>query len=129
MLLLLYHALQAFAKGDYHSALDHFTAAIKLDPSNIAARNNRALAYLKLSKHQEAAADCSSVLEAEGGNVKALLRRAAAYEGLEKHHEAVGDLQAALKLQPNNADAKTRLAAIAQRLAASAGIDADAAAS
>lgn len=117
------YASQAYAKGDYHAALDHFTAAIKIEPSNVAARNNRALSYLKLNMYAEAAVDCDVVLKADCNNVKALLRRAAAFEGLGRQHEAVGDLQFVLRLQPNNADAKEKLAALSRQSAENAGVD------
>lgn len=104
--------VQAVARGDWQAALEHFTAALKLDAANIAARNNRALSYLKLHKFNEAAADCSGVLQADANNVKALLRRAAAYEGLSQHQRAAQDLKQVLVLQPHNAEAKSRLAVL-----------------
>jgi hypothetical protein len=42
------------------------------------ARNNRAMALLKLARYEEAEVDCDHVLLLEPRNVKALLRRAAA---------------------------------------------------
>jgi tetratricopeptide (TPR) repeat protein len=110
--------MQAFARGDWQTALEQFTAALKLDPANIAARNNRALTYLKLQKFSEAAADCSSVLAADSKNVKALLRRAAANEGLGQQQQALDDLQQALQLQPQNAEAKARIAVLEPAVAA-----------
>jgi Tfp pilus assembly protein PilF len=109
---------QAFARGDWQTALEQFTAALKLDPANIAARNNRALTYLKLQKFSEAAADCSSVLQADSKNVKALLRRAAASEGLGQQQQALEDLRQALQLQPQNAEAKARIAVLEPVVAA-----------
>lgn len=109
---------QAFAKGDWQAALEQFTASLKLDSANIAARNNRALTYLKLEMFSEAAADCSSVLAADSSNVKALLRRAAAHEGLGQQQEALADLLQALQLQPQNAEAKARLAVLEPAVAA-----------
>ncbi|WIA13116.1 hypothetical protein OEZ85_006714 [Tetradesmus obliquus] len=109
---------EAFAKGDWQAALEQFTASLKLDSANIAARNNRALTYLKLEMFSEAAADCSSVLAADSSNVKALLRRAAAHEGLGQQQEALADLLQALQLQPQNAEAKARLAVLEPAVAA-----------
>lgn len=65
----------------------------------------RAMAYLKLSRLQEAAADCSAVLALEPTNVKALLRRATAQEGLDQPNEALRDAEAVLALQPLNKEA------------------------
>jgi tetratricopeptide (TPR) repeat protein len=114
-------SVQAFARGDWQAALEQFTAALKLDSTNIAARNNRALTYLKLKMFSEAAADCSSLLQADSKNVKALLRRAAAYEALGQQQQALDDLQRVLQLQPQNAEAKARLAVLKPAVAAAAG--------
>ena len=121
LLLICYCCyLQALAKGDWQSALEHYTAAIKLDPSNVAARNNRALTYLKLKKYEEAAADCSNVLSSDSSNVKALLRRATAFEGLDFRQTALEDLQQVLKIEPNNADAKSKVAALEKQIESAA---------
>jgi len=57
-------------------AIQQYSAALVQDSTLAAARNNRALAYLKTGQHAEAEADASAVLAAEPRNVKALLRRA-----------------------------------------------------
>jgi stress-induced-phosphoprotein 1 len=108
--LLLCLLLQAYKKRDYATALEHYTAAIKLDPDNVAARNNRSMAYLALNMFKEAAADTSAVLQADPTNVKALLRQAAAHEGLGQQQEAAADWRRVLELEPKNADAQQRLA-------------------
>src|SRR5260370_11630833 len=38
--------MQAYKNGQYHQALEHFTAAINLDPTNIKAKLYRATAYM-----------------------------------------------------------------------------------
>jgi tetratricopeptide (TPR) repeat protein len=99
----------AFKKGDWQAALDHYTAALKLEPGMVAARNNRSLAYLKLGMAQQALDDCTAVLETEGDNIKALLRHAAAAQALGKLQEAETDLERVLQLQPGNKDAEKEL--------------------
>ena len=59
-------------------AEEHYSAALRLDAGLTSARNNRALARLRLARWADAEADCCAVLAQEPGNVKALLRRAAA---------------------------------------------------
>jgi tetratricopeptide (TPR) repeat protein len=103
---------QAFAKGDWQLALEHYTAALRLEPSNSAAQNNRAMAYLKINRFADAAADCTAVLQTSPSNVKALLRRATAFQSMGQLQEAVADLRQVLHLEANNADAASRLAAI-----------------
>ncbi|KIZ02018.1 hypothetical protein MNEG_5942 [Monoraphidium neglectum] len=102
----------AVNRGDWQAAADEYAAALALDPALIAARNNRALALLKLGQMEAAEADCTAVLEAEPGNIKALLRRAAARRALGRLPEAGGDLQAVLELQPHNKEAAGQLAAL-----------------
>lgn len=51
---------------------------MELDPHLLAARSNRAMAFLKLQRYEEAEIDCDHVLLVDASNVKALLRRAAA---------------------------------------------------
>lgn len=104
---------QAYKKKDYQTALQHYTAAIKLDHSNIAALNNRAVTYLALNMHTEAAADTAAVLAAQPDNVKALLRHAAACEALGRGQEATADCKKVLQLEPQNAEAKQRLGRLA----------------
>jgi tetratricopeptide (TPR) repeat protein len=111
--------VQAYKKCDHATALQHYTAAIKLDPANTAARNNRAMAYLALDMFKEAAADTSEVLQAEPNNVKALLRRAAANEGLGAAQQAAVDCKRALELEPNNGTAQLQLGRLQAKLGSS----------
>lgn len=66
--------MQRFALW-YVQAVQQYSKALEADPQLMAARNNRALSYLKLQQHNAAEADASAVLQAEPRNVKALLRR------------------------------------------------------
>lgn len=120
-LSICYHrcTMQAYRKREYEAALGHYTAAIKLDSSNIAARNNRAMAYLALNMYQEAAADTAAVLEADPTNVKALLRQAAAHEGMGDMQAAAADCKRVLELEPKNQDAQQRFVRVQQQLGGS----------
>ncbi|KAH9966152.1 hypothetical protein BJV74DRAFT_289932 [Russula compacta] len=102
----------AFKAGDYAAAVGHYTAAILADPSDATFFLNRAAAYLKLSKNQDAERDCTTVLTLSKKNVKALFRRAQARVALQKLGEAHNDLQTALKLEPNNEAVKAELARV-----------------
>lgn len=99
----------AVARGDWSAAAEEYTGALKLDPGLVAARNNRALALLKLGRHEESEADCCAVLEAEPSNIKALLRRAAARAALGRREDAATDLRRVAELQPNNKEAAAQL--------------------
>ncbi|KAF8879478.1 hypothetical protein BD779DRAFT_1551728 [Infundibulicybe gibba] len=93
----------AFKSGDYPAAIGHYTAAILADKSDPTYPLNRAAAYLKLGKNQDAERDCTTTLSLNQGNVKALFRRGQARVGMEKIKEARDDFEAALKLEPKNA--------------------------
>ncbi|KAH9071112.1 hypothetical protein EDB83DRAFT_315359 [Lactarius deliciosus] len=100
----------AFKAGDYPAAIGHYTAAIIADPSDPTYFLNRAAAYLKLSKFEDAERDCSTVLKLSNNkNVKAFFRRAQARVSLQKLGEAHNDLQWALKIEPNNDAVKAEL--------------------
>ena len=74
----------AMAEKHYSTAVMHYTNAIKFDSTNLAAFNNRALAYLKLTDFELAEGDASCVVDGKGGadaqslRLKALCRRAQA---------------------------------------------------
>ncbi|KAF8490446.1 hypothetical protein F5888DRAFT_1741290 [Russula emetica] len=102
----------AFKAGDYTAAIGHYTAAAHADPSEPTFFLNRAAAYLKLSKNEDAERDCTTVLGLSNKNVKALFRRAQARTALQKLGEAHNDLQKALKLEPNNEAVKSELARV-----------------
>lgn len=67
-----------FRAQDYRAAVEAFTVATELDPQSVAARANRAAAYLKLRMWSDAETDASVVLQQEPGHLKAKLRRAQA---------------------------------------------------
>ncbi|KAI0293586.1 hypothetical protein BC826DRAFT_1105018 [Russula brevipes] len=118
----------AFKGGDYVAAIGHYTAAALADPSDPTFFLNRAAAYLKLSKNEDAERDCTTVLNLSNNkNVKALFRRAQARVALQNLARPrtlgpvdrlvcppllLSDLQTALKLEPNNEAVKAELARV-----------------
>ncbi|CAE6398648.1 unnamed protein product [Rhizoctonia solani] len=68
---------------------------------------NRAAAYLKLNKNEDAERDCTTVLKLQSNNVKALFRRAQARVALGKLSDARADLVAAAKAEPGNVAVRT----------------------
>ncbi|XP_020281725.1 RNA polymerase II-associated protein 3 isoform X2 [Pseudomyrmex gracilis] len=92
---------EAFRAADYEEALRHYDASIEMD-SNLNARNNRAMTFIKLRRYEDALNDCNTVISRDYKNVKALLRRAVSLEHLERTHEALADYEAVLILEPTN---------------------------
>ncbi|KAF8333596.1 uncharacterized protein EI90DRAFT_2916172 [Cantharellus anzutake] len=109
----------AFKAGDYAGAVGHYSGAILVDRQDPTLPLNRAAAYLKLGKHEDAERDSGTVLSLTNDkNVKAWFRRAQARSGLGKYSEARADLNKALKLEPSNAAVREELAKL-DRLASS----------
>ncbi|KAL1686439.1 hypothetical protein GGG16DRAFT_117880 [Schizophyllum commune] len=102
----------AFKCGDYVAAVGHYTEAILADKHDPTFFLNRAAAYLKLGKLEDAERDCTSTLAIDPQNVKALFRRGQARQGIGKLEDAIQDLKAALKREPNNDAVKQELAKI-----------------
>ncbi|KAL7279714.1 hypothetical protein ACG7TL_006121 [Trametes sanguinea] len=100
---------EAFKAGDFPKAIGHYTAAFIADPSNPTYPLNRAAAYLKLGKNEDAERDCDAVLRLDPKNVKGLFRRGQARVAMQKLHEAEADFAQALKLDPANQAAKQEL--------------------
>lgn len=97
---------EAFKNGNWDSAAKLYTKAINLEKSEskdlAVFLKNRAAAYLKLNKFEEAVNDCDKSLEIVPNDPKALFRRCQALESLERYEEAYRDATQIFKDDPNN---------------------------
>eukprot|EP01038_Epipyxis_sp_PR26KG_P010457 gene10457-14045_t len=117
---------KSMTSHDYIMAIDYYSQAINIDINNINVYNNRAMAYLKLLKFNEADKDASYVIKNNDNNEeetfkksrlsKALYRRAQALIGQSKNNGDKNKIQAAyddllllLKIDPNNKPAENEL--------------------
>ncbi|KAK1232172.1 hypothetical protein PQX77_004684 [Marasmius sp. AFHP31] len=112
----------AFKAGDYATAVGHYSAAIIHDRNDFTLPLNRAAAYLKLGKNEDASRDCTTVLSLNPSNVKALFRRGQARVDMDKLTEAREDFEAAAKIEPNNQSVKDELEKIRQKFAKSTAV-------
>ncbi|KAF9453106.1 hypothetical protein P691DRAFT_755755 [Macrolepiota fuliginosa MF-IS2] len=103
-----------FKAGDYPGAIGYYTAAILADRKDVTFPLNRAAAYLKLGKYEDAERDCNTVLGLSAKNVKAQFRRGQAKVGLGKFIEAQRDFTEALRLEPDNQATKEELGKVAE---------------
>ncbi|EJF65951.1 TPR-like protein [Dichomitus squalens LYAD-421 SS1] len=78
----------AFKAGDFPTAIGHYTAAYIADPSNATYPLNRAAAYLKLGKNEDAERDCETVIRLDKKNVKGYFRRGQARVALQRLKDA-----------------------------------------
>ncbi|GBG65648.1 hypothetical protein CBR_g51948 [Chara braunii] len=95
---------EMFKSKDFRGSIDSYTLSLRLSPSHVAALANRAAAYLKLKRWEDAEIDCNGVLEMDPKHVKALMRRAYARAELQRPTDAWQDIEAALALDPSNVD-------------------------
>ena len=91
--------------GAHREAIEAYTQSLQLQPSMLAALNNRAMAYLSLKDYAAVVRDTSSVLAQEPNNEKALYRRAASLHHLGERAPALVDIERVLRLDPRNAQA------------------------
>lgn len=98
----------AFRGGDWAGAAVKYTASLEA-VATAAAHSNRAAAFLKLGRHQQALRDCDAALAMDGGNAKARFRRGVALHALHRYQEAGVQLSAALAEDPGNPQVKDAL--------------------
>jgi len=95
--------------GDYLSAVESYTNAIKTFGSKATYYCNRAAAYSRLEKHREAIEDCKKALKLDPNYGKAYCRLGIAYTSLSMHKEAADAYRKALQLDPTNTSYETNL--------------------
>jgi stress-induced-phosphoprotein 1 len=79
----------AFKKGDWVTAVKHYTEAIKRDEKDPRAYSNRAACYLKLAAIQEGLRDADKCLELDAAFVKGYLRKAALLFAKREYNQAI----------------------------------------
>ncbi|KAN0063228.1 hypothetical protein ACQY0O_004392 [Thecaphora frezii] len=102
----------AFVQMDWVRAVGFYTAAQMADPTEPTIPLNRAMAYLKLNKFEDAERDCTTALRLSPDNVKATFRRAKARTGAGRLQEAEADFQQVLRLDPKNKEAEEELSSV-----------------
>lgn len=102
----------AFQNKDYDIAVDYFTKAIQLDPTNHVLYSNRSAAYSQMSKFEEALQDADKCIELNKAFVKGYTRRGAALFGLKRYDDARAAYNDGLAIDPNNVACKEGLESI-----------------
>ncbi|TDH09246.1 hypothetical protein EPR50_G00084820 [Perca flavescens] len=99
-----------FASGDYLSAVNAYSLAIRLNRKIPALYSNRAACHLKLKNLHKAIEDSSQALDLltppvvanAAARARAHVRRGSAFCQLQLYAEGLQDYQAALKISPHN---------------------------
>ncbi|KAM3920953.1 tetratricopeptide repeat protein 12 [Leptodactylus fuscus] len=79
---------EAFAKGDYETAIQHYSEGLEKLKDMQVLYTNRAQAYIKLEKYQNAISDCEWALKCDENCVKAYVHMGKANLGLKNYKEA-----------------------------------------
>ncbi|EEQ85899.2 tetratricopeptide repeat-containing protein [Blastomyces dermatitidis ER-3] len=117
----------AFAKGEHQAAVDFYTQAININPSNAVFHMNRAAAYYHMKKYDQAAEDATSATQLDPQYIKAWVRRADSELKLDKAKKAYDSYRIAIELSGNEAtvsmvegldNAETKIRADMQRIQA-----------
>lgn len=87
-----------FRAGRFLDAVTCYTRCVALNPRNVVAYSNRAMAYLRLKEFARAEEDCTSALAIDPEHIKSIQRRATARNSLGRHRAALADIQLALEL-------------------------------
>ncbi|MCL7023793.1 hypothetical protein MKW94_023246 [Papaver nudicaule] len=102
---------QYFKQKKFVEAIDCYSRSIALSPTAVAFAN-RAMAYLKIKRYEEAENDCTEALNLDDRYIKAYSRRATARKELGKLELSVEDTEFALRLEPNNQEVKKQNAEV-----------------
>jgi len=95
----------AFKKGDYPTALKHYSEAIKRNPDNHVVYSNRAACWTKLMEFQRAVDDCDACIKKDPKFVKAYLRKGAALQAMREFSRAQRAYEDVLMIDSANKEA------------------------
>jgi tetratricopeptide (TPR) repeat protein len=113
---LFQKGLHRYLNGEYQKAATHFTAALKLDPTDARLYAHRGDAYRLMCEYERAIADFHVALRLNPSDPSFFVNRAVAFHLTGENDRAVADCSAALALSPKNAAAyRTRAAAYAEK--------------
>lgn len=94
-----------FKKGDYASAVKHYTEAIKRNPDDAKLYSNRAACYTKLAAFDLGLKDCEQCVRLDPKFIKGWIRKGHILQGMQQASKAIAAFQKALEIDPTNAEA------------------------
>ncbi|KAH8607165.1 putative Tetratricopeptide repeat TPR repeat [Trypanosoma vivax] len=109
---------QEFSSGRYTEAIDLFSQAINLDPSNHVLFSNRSACFAALHKYSEALKDAEQCVSLKPDWAKGYVRHGAALHGLRRLDEAVAAYKKGLSIDPSNTACNDGIAAVEKDKAA-----------
>ncbi|KAG8223594.1 hypothetical protein J437_LFUL004115 [Ladona fulva] len=94
-----------FKKGDYATAMKHYTEAIKRNPDDPKLYSNRAACYTKLAAFDLGLKDCDKCVELDPKFIKGWIRKGKILQGMQQFGKALAAYQKALEIDTSNAEA------------------------
>ncbi len=99
-------ANESIVKGEYDSAVNDYSEAIKLNPKDATVYLNRGRAHLNKKNYDLAIEDYNKVIELNPSEAMAYFNRGESYERKGNSPQAIGDYQKVLELDGKNESAK-----------------------
>jgi stress-induced-phosphoprotein 1 len=115
----------ALSAGDIGGAVQAYTEAIALDPTNHVLYSNRSAAHAKANEWDKALEDAKKTVEVNPKWARGYSRMGAAYHGLAEFDEAMNAYKKGLELEPGSATFTSAIAEV-EKAKASAKMDAGA---
>lgn len=94
-----------FRKGDFSTALKHYSEAIKRNPDDPKLYSNRAACYTKLAAFDLGLKDCEMCVKLDEKFIKGWVRMGKILQGMQQQSKALSAYQKALELDPQNGEA------------------------
>ncbi|CRK94060.1 CLUMA_CG007583, isoform A [Clunio marinus] len=94
-----------FKKGDFSSAVKHYTEAINRNPDDPKLYSNRAACYTKLAAFDLGLKDCEMCIKLDEKFIKGWIRKGKILQGMQNPSQALTAYQKALEIDPTNSEA------------------------
>lgn len=96
---------ECYQKGDYATAIKHYTEAIKRNPDDAKVYSNRAACYTKLMEFNYCISDCDECIKLDPKFIKGYLRKGQACLALKQNGRAKAAFEEALNIDSDNQEA------------------------
>lgn len=107
----------ALNAGNVDSAIEFYSSAIELDPSNHVLYSNRSAAYAKAMKYADALEDAEKTIKMKSDWSKGYSRKGAALAYLRRYEAAIEAYEEGLKYDANNVQLKEGLKEVKEQMA------------
>jgi tetratricopeptide (TPR) repeat protein len=91
---------------DLDKEIADYTQAIRINPNNVDAYNNRGIAYGRKGDYDRAIADFNQAIRLNSNYTEAYVSRGVAYHDKGDYDRAIADFNQAIRINPNYANAR-----------------------